>query len=136
MLAEMKRARHLLATCGWVGPELEPMSATLEGRPCMESYEGVASFSVMGALLEAHAWPEGWHLMEAAVAPSTAARNRFNVAEPTLAQVRHFQKLCRAAVIEGDMQAWLNAPGRTESDVLRLFVEGIKRSRKMGANRG
>lgn len=131
MLAEMKRARNLLATSGWVGPELEPWCRDSQGRLCLEDDEGVRRFSVQGALIEAGAWPEGWHLLEAVIAPAHAAAWAF--AGSSFAEL---QRLCRAAVAQPTLKQWLTTWGRTDGEVLALLVEGIKRARKVGERRG
>lgn len=89
MKARLLGARRLLATVGWVGPRHEPFCITREpglrlnaafGPGCSESEsmllhanwhhtldvnsEGLALFSVHGALLASGAYPEGWELLE------------------------------------------------------------------------
>lgn len=137
-------ARRLLEECGWVGPDVEPMClATYEqldpetwklvtkSRACFEWDEGVRRFSVQGALIESRAWPEGWRLLEAVVAPAHAALDAF---EPTgAADFVRFQKLCRKAVAEPTLDEWLRTAGRTQKRVLEHLVEAIKRAKKAAA---
>lgn len=133
----LKRARQLLATSGWSGPEADPLCLATGGRHCFEYDEGVRTFSVMGALIETGAWPEGWHTIEAVVSPAHAALNRFeaDVEKVTPAQVREFHRLCKLAVGEPDLQTWLQVPERTNGEVLRAFVRAIERSKKTGERR-
>jgi len=137
MTHSLKRAYALLEY-GWSGPEVEPLCLDLEG-PCWWDVESVRAFSVMGALIEARAWPDGWRLLEQVVAPAHAALDGFlakvrpEQATPKLAV--EFQGLCRASVAEVELECWLKDPLRTRSEVLRTLVEAIKRSRKMGERR-
>jgi hypothetical protein len=131
VIVELKKARQLLVNCGWAGPEVEPMCSKLDGSLCWEWDEGVASFSVQGALIETGAYPDGWYALEAVLSPSRSKLDAFKLPEPiAIDDVRRFQALCRSAVDEPELQAWLQDPSRTKDDVLRAFVKAIERSKK------
>lgn len=131
MKAQLLSARRLLKG-GWVGPAMEPWCRTRTGNMCMEDCEGLALFSVHGALLAAGAWPEGWRLLESLVAPATLDVDQLcaDVAAGTATpeRIRHLQLLCKEASKEVDLQAWLMKPERTLDDVLRVFDRAVLRS--------
>lgn len=134
MILGLKKARALIESCGWVGPEREPMCATSDGSVCFEGDEAVASFSVSGALLTADCYPAGWEALEAVIAPAISAWQRFRAkSEPTPAELRQFVRLSRAATLEEPLHVWLQRPQRTTHEILRLFVRAIERSKKEAA---
>jgi hypothetical protein len=127
---ELLGAKKLIERNGWSGPEFEPYCLRTEtdghGQKtsvrCWEWDEGLESFSVLGALIEARAYPEGWHALEAVVAP--AHHSWWNGA-PTPAELVVF---CKAAVDEVPLEQWLKDPNRTREDVLRVFTTAVLRS--------
>lgn len=139
MILELKRARSILERSGWSGAECEPFCTTPNGHLCWEWDEGVYRYSVQGALIEAHAWPDGWYALERVVAPAHAAERLFventPVAELTPEKARAWQRLCRLAVAEPSLDQWLATFGRRTEEVLRAFVLAIQRSKK-GERRG
>jgi hypothetical protein len=137
VIVELKHARRLIEVNGWSGPACEPLCRTQRGQMCWEWDEAVESFSVMGALLEARAYPDGWYAIEAVVSPAHAALWAFNVPAEiaTVADLRRFQQLCRASIGEPDLQMWLKRPERTKGEVLRAFVRAIERSKRLGERR-
>lgn len=136
----LKKARHLLESRGWVGPELEPFSVDASGARYLVPNAKLVRFSVDGALVEAGAWPDGWYLLEQVIAPAHAAEQAFcsrvkpEALTPEL--FREWQRLCRAALAEPTLEQWLAAEGRKNGEVLRAFVLAIQRGKKSGERRG
>lgn len=135
MILGLKRALALLKTCGWVGPEQEPMCATSDGGWCFEHDEAVARFSVAGALLATHCYPEGWYALQAVVAPAWGAWEAFvaDAGDPSNWAQKHYEQAARLSRLtrgELDLQSWLREPQRTTSEVLRAVVRAIERSKK------
>lgn len=127
MILGLKRARALIEENGWVGHEREPMCARSDGSYCFESDEGVATYSVAGALLVAGCYPEAWHILESVVSPSVATWHRF---QPTKADGRKTAFLARTAMTELPLHLWLQQPERTWREILGVFVKAIARAKK------
>jgi hypothetical protein len=120
----MKRARELVAS-GWS----EPFSAETSGAWCTRSAEGIARYCVVDALITTGAYPDGWELLEAVVAPSHAELEHLvatvSAENATPEVLRRFVQLCRAAALELDLQRWLELPNRRPAEVLRVFDVAI-----------
>lgn len=137
MISELKRALHLMKTCGWSGAENEPFCLDSSGRQCWESEEGVARFSVHGALLTCGAYPEGWYVLESVIAPAHAAEARFVLEQKptTVERARQWQRLCRVAFSEPTLEEWLMVFDRRSEQVQHAFALAIQRAKKTGERR-
>lgn len=165
MILELKKARHLLASNGWVGVDLEPWCRDARGKPVHHHSDGVVKYSVSGALQcqGPNVLERAWELFGQVVAPNLA---RFNAwlqgykrgpltdcydgdeyspltahAAPSIwvdlaGEARHFELL---SACDGEFYSfghWLTQSGRTAEDVLGVFTAAIRTSKKAGERRG
>lgn len=164
MIVELKRARELIASNGWVGVEREPWCRDSRGRPVHHHDDGVVRYSVSGALQAQgpRTLESAWALFARAVSPNLARLNDFLDAYVTGPKTEcydsmRYSELTAAkapgiwvdlagdarlseleAACEGEFfkfSDWLIQSGRTVEDVLGVFVAAIKASKKTGERR-
>lgn len=145
-MTELKRALQLLTTTGWVGPEHEPWCLDSQGRHCLHNDEGLAKYSVTGALQACGVRNLGLVILHQIVSPRLGELEAFIAAyvptdEPdydeelerwvdTEAEAR-FEKLERAATGEYlDVVHWLQQGERTQADVLGLLRTAVLREKR------
>lgn len=143
---EMKRALQLLTTTGWVGPEHEPWCLDVRGRHCTSDDEGLAKYSVAGALQACGIRHLGLDVLLRIVSPRLAELEAFLAGymptdEPdydeelerwvdTEAEAR-FDKLAQAAAGEHlNLLSWLQQDERTQADVLGLLRTAVLREKR------
>lgn len=139
----LRQARAHLAG-GWSGPgELEPLCRDTEGRYCGPASEGVARFSVEGALQ--FACPDGeqrvelLRRLERIATPGWAAFEDFVRSQPggvlpeyseaTFWRWLRASLLGRSCAAQPTFERWLMDPARTLREVLGVFDRAIRRAK-------
>lgn len=124
MSLALKAARDLLARVGWVGHKLEPF--------CVARAPGVRLNPLYGTesdfrpLWLAATWVQTLNAKHQELM-------RYSVRGACEVFGADFEQLELAH--GADVQQWLQQPARTKDDVLSLFVEAIKRSKKATGER-
>lgn len=129
----LKKARRLL-TAGLAPQDCLMRCATEKGTPCNWRDEGVAFFSVHGALAAASGGVEAeclaaWDILEWVTVPSRAALNAFRFSNPPHdAEYKALPELCRSGGAQQEILEWSTDPRRTVEQVLRAFDLAILRA--------
>lgn len=124
MILELKHARRLLAD-SWIGPTWERRLGTEPWwHPPSDKVTVVGALERCGA---ARAWP----LLESIATPAWARLVELCGSPPATVTPAALREAAQGAMREGDLFEWLEQGYRAKADVLDLFTEAIKRSKKL-----
>jgi hypothetical protein len=130
----LKKARELVAG-GWAGPEdFGGMCRDSNGKPCGEWDEGVAQFSVLGAIRLAgkndmHGRVAAWRTLDQVVDFVGWSLEEF-FAGSWQDNLQRALELTNALLTKGPhTEDWLSNPKRTLPEVLRMFDKAIARAK-------
>lgn len=125
MILELKKARHLLASSGWVGAKLEPYCVV--DRPGVRLNAGYGEQGNVDPLWASTKW---FKTLEA----HRAGILRYSVRGACSAAGVDFGQL--EELLETDeLQSWLYEPNRTREEVLGAMLRAIERSKKATGER-
>lgn len=124
----LKRARALLESHGWVGPQQEPFCLNQHGATVLAGDEGAHVLSVYAAIAaQGLDVAQVFDFLHRIANPSAAAFEAALAAGNNRAALVYVPLACCDF---WSFESWLAAPYRGLGEVLRLFTEAITRSKK------